>query len=81
MFYSESGALLRVNFYNDAADFDVVTGKYIGFLAYPKKKCAIDFIDAFMDGRLMWKLYDYEALYTSQERFQKKNISQKIGTN
>ena len=27
MFYSETGAMLKVNFFNDAADFDVVTGE------------------------------------------------------
>ena len=54
MFYSTTGAMLKVNFWNDAADFDIVTGKYIGFLAYPKNKCAIDFVDAFMDGRVTY---------------------------
>ena len=70
MFYSTTGAMLKVNFWNDAADFDIVTGKYIGFLAYPKSKCAIDFVDAFMDGRVTWKMYDYESYYIPQPSFE-----------
>ena len=37
MFYSETGALLRVNFFNDNANIDTVNGPYTGFLAYPKQ--------------------------------------------
>jgi len=65
--------MLKVNFWNDAADFDIVTGKYIGFLAYPKNKCAIDFVDAFMDGRVTWKMYDYESYYIPQYIYKRQD--------
>ena len=38
-------------------------------MGYVKKRCAMDFVNAFEDGRISWKLYDYEALYSPQERF------------
>lgn len=71
MFYSETGAILRVNFFNDAADFDVVNDKYLGFMGYPKQKCAIDFVNGFFDGRLSWKVYDYGPYYTSQYEYKR----------
>lgn len=65
IFYSATGVILRVNFWNDAS-FDIVSSSYFGIMAYPKKKCGIDFVDAFMDGRVTWKIYDYEAEYIPQ---------------
>ena len=73
-FTSETGGiLLRVNFFNDAPGIDVVNGKYLGFLGFPKRKCGIDFIDAFIDGRIRWELFDSEAYYTPQYVYKRRS--------
>ena len=36
-------------------------------MAYVKNRCAIDFVNAFEDGRVSWKMYDYEAMYSPQD--------------
>ena len=37
MFESETGAMLKVNFFNNNANIDTINGPYTGFLAYPKQ--------------------------------------------
>ena len=66
MYYSETGAMLKVNFFNNAAGYDVVADRYLGFMGYPRKQCGADFINALVDGRVSWKIYDYGPFYTEQ---------------
>lgn len=62
-------AWLRVNFPNNARDYDIVKNPYVGFMAYVRKKCGPDFITAFFDGRVRWAIKDYDDYYTAQYTF------------
>jgi len=66
IFRSFTGVVLRVNFFNTAAAYDIVTGQYLGFMGFAKKKCGIDFVRALEDGRVFTRIYDYGAYYQPQ---------------
>ena len=71
MYYSDTGALIRINFYNDASDFDIINDIYLGFMGFPRKKCGDDFVSAFLDGRLSWKMFDFGNFYTPQYMYKR----------
>ena len=52
MFHSEKGAMLRVNFFNNSPNYDLMSQEYVGFLAFTKKNCGRNFTDALVDGRV-----------------------------
>ena len=70
VFYSEHGALMRVNFFNNG-QYDLRSQEYLGFLAFTKKKCARDFTDALVDGRVTIAAYDYEPIYLNPHVYQR----------
>merc|ERR1719245_2330556 len=63
LYRSMSGVLMRVNFFNNAKAYDIVSDPYFGFLGFAKKNCGIDFINALDDGRVSLKMYDWGAYY------------------
>ena len=73
LFQSETSVILRVNIPNNTAEIDVINGEYIGFLGYPGKYCGYDFLNAFMDDRVSWDLYDYEPHYKRQYKYRRPN--------
>ena len=46
------GAMLRVNFFNNRPNYDLMSQEYVGFLAFTKKNCGRNFTDALVDGRV-----------------------------
>ena len=70
IFRSEHGALMRVNFFNNA-DYDLRSQEYLAFLAFTKKNCARDFTDALVDGRVRVAAYDYEPIYLNEHVYQR----------
>ena len=64
-------AQLRVNFRNNAAAYSVVTGEYHGFMSFPRKKCGPDMLDALVDGRVNWAIFDYGEYYEKQYTYQR----------
>ena len=61
MFHSEKGAMLRVNFFNNSPNYDLMSQEYVGFLAFTKKNCGRNFTDALVDGRVKL-VKDYQKL-------------------
>ena len=57
---------MKVNFPNNAAAFDVLNDRYLGFMGYAQRKCGLDFMNAFADGRVTWEINDYGDYYTPQ---------------
>ena len=69
-YYSEKGAQLRVNFWNDA-EYDLMAQEYVAFLAFTKKNCARDFTDALIDGRVTVAAYDFQPIYLQPYVYQR----------
>merc|ERR1719219_55112 len=66
---SMTGVIMRVNFFNTASAYDIVTGTYLGFMGFPKKKCGIDLVRALEDGRVSLTMYDYGAYYEAIDSY------------
>ena len=64
-----TGVIMRVNFFNTASAYDIVTGTYLGFMGFPKKKCGIDLVRALEDGRVSLTMYDYGAYYEAIDSY------------
>ena len=47
-------------------EFEIWQSEYLGFFSFSKKKCGLDLVDAFVDGRLKWSIVDKGAYYTTQ---------------
>lgn len=74
--FNEGGRVwLRVNFPNNAA-YDILQNPYIGFIGLAKRKCGLDLIDALNDGRVSWKIHDFDDYYTEQFRHKRKGGQQ-----
>ena len=71
LYRSMSGVLMRVNFFNNAKAYDIVSDPYFGFLGFAKKNCGIDFINALDDGRVSLKMYDWGAYYDNFANFKR----------
>ena len=61
MYNSELKSLAKVNV--PVTDrVDVSTNEYIGFLAFPYKKCGADFLNKLDSGEVTLDIFDYESL-------------------
>jgi len=69
VFNSWTGTLLRVNVFNNAAGLDTQTDTYTGLLGFARKKCGLDMMLAFEDGRITWSLFDYEKQYEPMSQY------------
>ena len=69
-FYGVESAYIRTNVYNNSP-FDIINSEYLGFLSFPKKKCGMDLVDAFVDGRLSWSIVDYGPFYYAQYAYKR----------
>jgi hypothetical protein len=65
MFFGADMAFIRTNVYNNA-NFDIMTGPYLGFMSFTKKMCGMDLLHAFDDGRLGWGIVDEGVFYDAQ---------------
>ena len=74
--FNQGGSVwLRVNFPNNAA-YDILQNPYIGFIGLAKRKCGLDLIDALNDGRVKWKIHDFDDYYTEQFRHKRRDGQQ-----
>ena len=59
-------AVLRINIPDNAADFDILHNRYIGFMGFGRRRCGQNLLDAFFDETISWKIYDLGDYYTEQ---------------
>jgi len=52
---------------------NVINDTYLGFLAFSKKKCGMDFIKSINDGRVEWVINDLGDFYDSQYSYLRKS--------
>merc|ERR1712130_19632 len=71
LYRSMTGVLMRVNFFNNAKAYDIVSDPYFGFLGFAKKFCGNDFLHALDDGRVSLKMYDWGAYYDNFDNFKR----------
>merc|ERR1712025_1343514 len=59
MFTGVSTAFIKISVFNNALSLvNLYEDDYTGFIAFTKKWCGMDVINAFEDGRLTWELAD-----------------------
>lgn len=67
--HSDDSAIIKFNYFNTAAAYDLVNGDYIGFLGIPRKLCGSDVLNKINDGTVQMSFNDFGAFYDFQHKY------------
>lgn len=70
-FLAADRAWTKVTILNDVDGHDIDANPYVGFLAFSKKWCGVDFVEAVADGRVTYRIHDFGDYYTKQFMFKR----------
>ena len=70
---ASDSVVIRIRVPNNDPAVDVTDSPYIGFFGFAKRRCGLDLVDAFVDGRIEWDLLDRGTFYQPQYVYKRQD--------